>query len=68
MIGIKPVGEQEIHSVDELRLLVDQSKAGGELQAGNYEIIKNAFDFTDHVAKQIMVPRNQVLHWTLNCL
>ncbi|MBK7096108.1 MAG: HlyC/CorC family transporter [Saprospiraceae bacterium] len=60
MIGIKPVGEQEIHSVDELRLLVDQSKAGGELQAGNYEIIKNAFDFTDHVAKQIMVPRNQV--------
>jgi CBS domain containing-hemolysin-like protein len=60
IIGIRPVGEHEIHSVEELRLLVDQSKEGGELQAENYEIIKNAFDFTDHVAKQIMVPRNQV--------
>ncbi|MGE5355300.1 MAG: hemolysin family protein [Deltaproteobacteria bacterium] len=60
MIGIKPVGEHEIHSVEELRLLVDQSKEGGELQAENYEIIKNAFDFTDHIAKQIMVPRNQI--------
>jgi CBS domain containing-hemolysin-like protein len=60
IIGVKPVGEHEIHSAEELRLLVDQSKEGGELQAENYEIIKNAFDFTDHVAKQIMVPRNQV--------
>lgn len=60
LIGIKPVSDHEIHSVEELRLLVDQSKEGGELQAENYEIIKNAFDFTDHVAKQIMVPRNQV--------
>ena len=31
MIGIRPVGEHEIHSVDELRLLVDQSKEGGEI-------------------------------------
>jgi len=59
-IGIKPVGEHEIHSTDELRMLVEQSKQGGAIQAENYEIIKNAFDFTDHNAKQIMVPRQQV--------
>jgi len=60
IIGIKPVGDHEIHSADELRLLVKQSKDGGVIQAENYEIIKNAFDFTDHTAKQIMIPRQQV--------
>ena len=60
MIGIKPVGEHEIHSAEELRLLVEQSKRGGAIQDENYEIIKNAFDFTDHNAKQIMIPRQQV--------
>jgi CBS domain containing-hemolysin-like protein len=59
-IGIKPVGEHEIHSTEELQLLVKQSKEGGEIEAENYEIIKNAFDFTDHTAKQIMIPRHQI--------
>lgn len=61
MVGIMPAGEHEIHSVDELRLLVEQSKKGGQIQEENYEIIKNAFDFTDHNAKQIMIPRQFVL-------
>jgi len=60
IIGIQPVGEHEIHSADELRLLVEQSKEGGAIENENYEIIKNAFDFTDHSAKQIMIPRQQV--------
>jgi len=60
LIGIKPVGKHEIHSVDELRLLVEQSKEGGAIENENYEIIKNAFDFTDHTAKQIMIPRQQI--------
>ncbi len=60
MIGIQPIGEHEIHSVEELQLLVEQSKDGGAIQNENYELIKNAFDFTDHTAKQIMIPRQQV--------
>ncbi len=60
IIGIQPAGKRDIHSAEELRLLVKQSKEGGEIQAENYEIIKNAFDFTDHTAKQIMIPRHQV--------
>jgi CBS domain containing-hemolysin-like protein len=60
MIGIQPVGKHEIHSTEELRLLVKQSKEGGEIQNENYEIIKNAFDFTDYTAKQIMIPRQEV--------
>jgi len=60
IIGINPIGEHDIHSTDELQLLVKQSKDGGALEEENYEIIKNAFDFTDHTVKQIMVPRQQI--------
>lgn len=60
IVGIQPVGKHDIHSAEELRLLVKQSKEGGAIQAENYEIIKNAFDFTDHTARQIMIPRHQI--------
>jgi CBS domain containing-hemolysin-like protein len=43
-----------------LQLLVKQSADSGEIEEENYEIIKNAFDFTDHSAKQIMVPRQNI--------
>ena len=38
-----------------LQLLVKQSADNGEIEKLQ-EIIKNAFDFTDHTAKQVMVP------------
>ena len=60
LIGIEPAGEHEIHSNEELQLLVKQSKEGGAIQEENYEIIKNAFDFNDHNAREVMVPRQQV--------
>ncbi len=60
LIKIHPASEQEIHSTEELQLLVKQSADSGEIEEENYEIIKNAFDFTDHNAKQIMVPRQNI--------
>lgn len=60
LIKIYPASEQEIHSTEELQLLVKQSADSGEIEEENYEIIKNAFDFTDHSAKQIMVPRQNI--------
>ncbi|MGC4128559.1 MAG: hemolysin family protein [Bergeyella sp.] len=61
MINIPPASESDIHSTEELQLLVKQSADSGEIEEENYEIIKNAFDFTDHSAKQIMVPRQNIL-------
>ena len=61
MIGMQPASDHEIHSTEELQLLVKQSADSGEIEEENYEIIKNAFDFTDHTAKQVMVPRQNIL-------
>lgn len=60
LVKIHPASEQEIHSTEELQLLVKQSADSGEIEEENYEIIKNAFDFTDHSAKQIMIPRQNI--------
>ncbi|HIC8756533.1 TPA: hemolysin family protein [Elizabethkingia anophelis] len=66
LIKIHPVSENEIHSTEELQLLVKQSADSGEIEEENYEIIKNAFDFTDHSAKQIMVPRQNIFSININ--
>lgn len=61
LIKIPPAADGDIHSTEELQLLVKQSADSGEIEEENYEIIKNAFDFTDHSAKQIMIPRQNIL-------
>ena len=60
LINIPPASDSDIHSTEELQFLVKQSADSGEIEEENYEIIKNAFDFTDHSAKQIMVPRQNI--------
>ncbi|HBF89124.1 MAG TPA: hemolysin [Bacteroidales bacterium] len=65
-IGITPVHGNEVHSSDELRYLVQQGQKSGKIDAEEYKIIKNAFDFSEQIAKQIMVPRTQVFAIDLN--
>lgn len=60
LLNVEHASEHDIHSTEELQLLVKQSADSGEIEEENYEIIKNAFDFTDYSAKQIMVPRQNI--------
>ena len=60
LIGIGSVSEQEVHSPEELRYLVEQGNDSGNMQKLNYDIIKNAFDFSERTAHQVMVPRIEV--------
>jgi CBS domain containing-hemolysin-like protein len=59
--GIHTAHGSEVHSSDELKYLIQQSSESGNEAKADYEIIKNAFDFADRTAKQIMVPRNNVM-------
>lgn len=60
IFGITAVHETEIHSNDELKYLVQQGKETGSIEETDYDIIKNAFDFSERTTKQVMVPRTQV--------
>lgn len=60
MFGIKPIGDQEIHSEDELKLIIAESEEGGAIEPSERELIQNVFDFDDRVVRQVMVPRMRI--------
>lgn len=62
IINIRPATEHEIaHSDEELKIIVGESLKGGFLDSVEGEIIKNAVDFSDTVAKEIMTPRKNMI-------
>ena len=65
-IGISPVMGADIHSSEELKYLVQQGQKSGEIDKSEYKIIKNAFDFSEQTAIQIMVPRTKVFAIDIN--
>ncbi|MCE7043538.1 hemolysin family protein [Dyadobacter sp. CY312] len=65
-IGITPTHGSEVHSSDELRYLVQQQKESGMIEAADYDLIKNAFNFSERIAKQVMIPRTQIFGIDIN--
>ena len=62
LVGIRgPSSEQMIHSEEELRIILDDSQQGGVLEEQETEIIQRIFDFTDTTARQVMVPRTEMV-------
>lgn len=60
LIGITPMSGAEVHSPEELRMMVEEGKKSGVIEQRKYEIIRNAFDFAERTARQAMVPRTHV--------
>lgn len=58
--GIKLGEDMEVHSEEELRLMITASAASGELDPEERDYINNIFDFGDTVAREIMVPRPDI--------
>ena len=63
LIGIQPASEhsEAAHSPEELRLILAGSEKAGILSEENREIIEGVFQFSKRTARQIMVPRTDVV-------
>lgn len=61
LIGIQPIPHAEIHSEEELRLIIAESAEGGAIQSSERELIQNVFDFDDRLVKHILRPRTQIV-------
>lgn len=62
IFGIHPASEHETaHSPEELRLILASSEKAGILSEENREIIEGVFQFSKRTARQIMVPRTDVV-------
>src|SRR4051812_36243926 len=61
-LGLQPPGaEDSVHSEAELRMLVSQSTQHGEIEQQEQEMLYKVFDFADKEAKDVMVPRPEVV-------
>src|SRR4051812_1818086 len=62
LIGVRPSTERErVHSPDELRLLVMQSRAHGALDETDSAMLAGVFDFHAKRARDVMRPRTEIV-------
>jgi CBS domain containing-hemolysin-like protein len=53
--------EEQLHTVDELRMIVEESEEGGAIRAESGRLLGELFEFGDLTASQVMVPRVRVV-------
>ncbi|MFJ8066808.1 hemolysin family protein [Psychrobacillus sp. NPDC096426] len=62
VFGLKAVSESEVaHSEEELRMILSESFKGGEINQAEYKYVNKIFEFDDRIAKEIMVPRTEII-------
>jgi CBS domain containing-hemolysin-like protein len=61
MLGFDPIdGHAQVHSAEELEMLVHSSREAGLLQANEELLLRRVFDFSDLHVREIMQPRVDV--------
>lgn len=67
LFGLKPASEHEnAHSEEELQLIITESYKSGEINQSEFKYVNNIFEFDDRVAKEIMVPRTEIVAFDQN--
>lgn len=67
LFGLKPASEHEVsHTEEELRLLLAESFNSGEINKNELKYVNNVFEFDDKIAREIMVPRTDVIGFEMN--
>ncbi|NHM30907.1 hemolysin family protein [Neobacillus terrae] len=62
LFGLKPASEHEnAHSEEELQIIISDSYKNGEINQSEYRYVNNIFEFDDRTAKEIMVPRTEIV-------
>ncbi|WP_108671972.1 hemolysin family protein [Peribacillus acanthi] len=62
LFGLKPVSEHELaHTEEELRIILSESLKSGEINQSEYKYVNKIFEFDERIAKEIMVPRTEVV-------
>ncbi|WP_249871216.1 hemolysin family protein [Oceanobacillus saliphilus] len=62
-VGLQPMtGHEASHSEEELRLILADSFKSGEINQSEMMYVNNIFDFDERVAREIMVPRTEMVY------
>ena len=60
IIGIKPIHGSEIHSEEELKMIITESQEGGAIEETERDLIQNVFEFDDRRVSNIQTLRKNV--------
>ena len=61
LFGFQPVSEAEgAHSEEEIRILMNQSAKSGVIDKDEIKLMDNLFDFSDMLAREVMLPRTDM--------
>ncbi len=61
LLGVPASSHRHVHSLEEISLLLAESKDGGLLEPEEHERLHQALELSEKTARQIMIPRPQVL-------
>lgn len=61
LLGLKPASEHEAHSEEEIRIILSESYESGKINKSEYGFVNRIFDFDERLAKEIMVPRTDMV-------
>ncbi len=59
--GVQAAGHEQVYSEDELKIIMTQSYEGGEINETKLSYMENVFSFDERVARDIMIPRTQMV-------
>jgi CBS domain containing-hemolysin-like protein len=54
-------GQEVVLSEEELRMILSESYKSGEINQSEYRYVNNIFEFDNRIAKEIMVPRTEIV-------
>ncbi len=60
LIGINSIEGNEVHTEEEIKLLLTESEEGGAIAESSNELIQNVFEFDDRTVRQIYIPRSRI--------
>ncbi len=60
VIGIKPIHGSDIHSEEELKMIISESQLGGAIEETERDLIQNVFEFDDRRVSNIQTLRKNI--------
>ena len=61
LVGIKEMPTEQAHSEEELKVIMTESYRSGEINQTELAYMQNIFSFDERTAKDVMVPRTQMI-------
>lgn len=61
MFGVPAANHEQVYSEEELKIIMARSFQGGEIDQTELKYMENVFSFDERVAKDIMVPRTDLV-------